>query len=83
MLDLFLYSLPQKHCTKFSNEKSMFFLTVNLFEILHASTYGIYNYIYKVKKPAAASVRPQAAARLRLLDLHSRALGLVHSIIVD
>ena len=28
----------------------MVFFTVNLFEILHASTYGIYNYIYKVKK---------------------------------
>ena len=44
-----VYSLAQKHCTKFSNEKSMFFLTVNLYEILHASTYAIYAYIYKVK----------------------------------
>ena len=26
---------------------------VNIYEILHASTYGMYNYIYKVKKTAA------------------------------
>ena len=45
-----MYSLPQKHCTKFSNEKSSFFSPVNLFENLHASAYDIYNCIYKVKK---------------------------------
>ena len=43
------YSLAQKHCTKFSNEKSLVFLTVDLYEILHASTCTIYAYIYKVK----------------------------------
>ena len=46
---VFVYSLAQKHCTKFSNEKSLVFLTVNLYEILHASTYTIYAYIYKVE----------------------------------
>ena len=45
------------------NEKSLVFLTVNLIEILHASTYGNYSYIYKVKKMAAATARPPAAAR--------------------
>ena len=44
-----MYSLAQKHCTKFSNEKSLVFLTVNLHEILHASTYTLYAYIYEVK----------------------------------
>ena len=44
-----MYSLAQKHCTKFSNEKSMVFLTVNLYEILPASTYGIYEYMVKMK----------------------------------
>ena len=44
-----MYSLAQKHCTKFSNEKSMDFLTVNLYEILHASTYGIYECMLKIK----------------------------------
>ena len=48
-----MYSLAQKHCIKFSNEKSLVFLTVNLHEILHESTYTIYAYIYKAKKPAA------------------------------
>ena len=43
-----LYSLAQKHCTKFSNEKSMVFLTVKLYEILLASTYGIYEYMVKM-----------------------------------
>ena len=46
------YSLAQKHCTKFSNKKSLFFLTVDLYENLHASACTIYAYIYKVKKPA-------------------------------
>ena len=55
--------MQQKHCTTALDEKSSVFLTVNLIEILHACTYGIYSYIYKVKKPAAASVRPPAAAR--------------------
>ena len=49
MLNFQLYSLAQKHCTKFSNEKSLVFLTVNLHEILHASTYTLYAYIHKVK----------------------------------
>ena len=35
---------------------------VNLFEILHASAYNIYDYIYKVRKNATASARPPAAA---------------------
>ena len=47
------YSLTQKHCFKFSNEKSMFFSVVNIFEILPASSYDIYSYTYKVKKFAA------------------------------
>ena len=50
--NLRLYSLPQKHCTKFSNEKSSVFSPVNLFENLHESAYDIYNCIYKVKKNA-------------------------------
>ena len=69
-----VYSLPQKHCTKFSNEKSMFFLTVNLFENWHASTYNMCKYIYKVKKNAIASVRPPAAARRGQSKRHLRAL---------
>ena len=44
------YSLPKKQCTKFSNKKSSVFFPVNLLENLHASTYTIYNYIYKIKK---------------------------------
>ena len=34
-----MYSLAQKHCTKFSNDKSMVFSPVNILENLHASTY--------------------------------------------
>ena len=48
---LTMYSLAQKHCTKFSNEKSMVFFTVNLYEIWHATTYGIYEYMVKIKNP--------------------------------
>ena len=33
--------------------KILSFFAVNLLEILHASSYGILVYIYKVKKPAA------------------------------
>ena len=47
-----MYSLAQKHCTKFSNEKSMVFSPVNILENLHASAYGIYNYRYEVQKNA-------------------------------
>ena len=39
----------ETYCTKFSNEKCMDFLTVNLYQILHASTYGIYEYMVKIK----------------------------------
>ena len=39
-----MYSLQQKHCPTTLDEKSMDFFTVNLFENLHASNYGIYNY---------------------------------------
>ena len=69
-----LYSLAQKHCTKFSNEKSMVFLTVNLIEILHTSAYGIYNYTYKVRKNATASARSPAAARRGRSEWHLCAL---------
>ena len=48
-----MYSLQQKQCTTALNKKVEFFFQVNLFEILHASTCDFYNYIYKVKKPAA------------------------------
>ena len=48
-----MYSLTQKQCSKFSIEKSLVFFLVNLLEILHASTYDILLYIYKVKKLAA------------------------------
>ena len=41
----------------------MVFLTVKFSEILHASAYDIYNYIYKVGKNATASARLPAAAR--------------------
>ena len=47
------YSLQQKECLTTLDEKSSVFLTVNLYENLPASTYTIYEYIYKVKKPAA------------------------------
>ena len=59
----------------------MVFLTVNLFEILHASTYNIYNYIYKVRKNATASARPPAAARRGRLNWHLRALRTIYSTI--
>ena len=36
-----MYSLAQKHCSKFSNENFLVFFTVNLLENLHASTYDI------------------------------------------
>ena len=55
----------------------MVFSSVNIFEILYASTYGNYNYIYKVKKNATASVRPPAAARRGWSERLLRAL--VHS----
>ena len=48
-----MLSVRQKQCSKFSNEKSLVFLTVNLDEILHASTYDICKYIYKIEKIAA------------------------------
>ena len=44
-----MYSLQQKEWLTTLNEKSSFFLTVKFYENLHA----IYEYIYKVKKPAA------------------------------
>ena len=58
-----MYSLQQKQCTTALNEKSRVLFEVNFFENLHASTYDFYNYIYKVKKPAAESTRPPAAVR--------------------
>ena len=48
-----MYSVTGKQCPQTIVEKSLVFLTVNFHEILHASTYGIYNYIYKIKKSAA------------------------------
>ena len=37
------YSLQQKECPKYLAEKKyVFFSMFNLYEILHASTYGIY-----------------------------------------
>ena len=48
-----IYSLAQKQLIKFSIEKSLVLFSVKLIEILHASTYDILVYIYKVKKPAA------------------------------
>ena len=44
------YRVAQKQWIKFSIEKSLVFSSVNLLEILHASTYDILVYIYKVKK---------------------------------
>ena len=64
-----VYSLTRKQCTKFSNEN----FSVKLLENLHAGTYDIAYYIYKVKKFAAASVRLPAAARRGRRDRHSRA----------
>ena len=57
-----LYSVTGKQCPQALNEKSLVFLTVNIFENLHASTYNKYNYIYKIKKSAADRRRPPAAA---------------------
>ena len=73
---IYMYSMPQKHCTKFSNEKSSVFFPVNLLKKLHASTCGIYNYIYKIKKNAPSSTRPPAAARRGRSERQSRALQL-------
>ena len=42
----YAYSLQQKHCTTALDEKSLLFLTVNFFEILHVSTYTMYKYKY-------------------------------------
>ena len=69
-----VYRVHQKQCSKFSNEKSLDFLTVNLVEILHVSTYDIYKNIYKVKKIAAACARPPAAARRGWSKRHLRAI---------
>ena len=69
-----MYSLAQKECFKFSNEKFLVFFVVNIFEILHASTYGLYKYTCKVKKPAADTMRPPGAARRGRSERHSRAL---------
>ena len=56
------------------NWKKLGFSSVNLLEILHASTYDILLYtIYKVKKPAAARPRPPAAAQRALWDRSSSA----------
>ena len=52
----------------------MVFFSVNFFENLHVSTYGIHNYIYKVRKIAAATARPPAAAAWGRRDWHLRAL---------
>ena len=65
-----LYSLQQKHCPTSLDEKSMVFLTVKFSEILHASTYDIYNYIHKVRKNATASARLPAAAHRGRRDQH-------------
>ena len=70
-----MYSLSQKECPKFLNEKSMAKFVVKFSEILHASTYSLYKWVYKAKKkPAAASARPPAAAARGRLECHSRAL---------
>ena len=47
---------------------------VNLYEILHASTYGIYEYMVKIKQPATASTRRPAVEPRGRLNEHSRAL---------
>ena len=57
-----MYSLTQKQCPKFSNEKFSVIFSVKLLENLYASTYAIIYHIYKVKKSAAASARLPAAA---------------------
>ena len=43
------YSMQQKECLTTLDEKSSVFLTVNLYKILHASTYDIYEYMFKIK----------------------------------
>ena len=65
-----MYRVAQKECSKFSIEKSLVFFSVNVFENLHASTYDILVYIYKVKKIAAASPRLPAAAACGRPDRH-------------
>ena len=72
-----LYSLKQKECLTALDEKSSVFLTVNLIEILHVSTYGNYSYIYKVKKNGRGYCPAASRRAPRPLDLHLRALGLV------
>ena len=41
----YVYSLAQKECFKFSNENFLVIFMVKPSEYLHASTYGLYNYI--------------------------------------
>ena len=69
-----MYRVAQKQWIKFSIEKSLVIFSVIFFGILHASTYDIHNYIYKVQKSAAASARPPAAAACGRLDSHWSAL---------
>ena len=71
---LYMYSLQQKECLTTLDKKRSVFLTVNIYENLHASTYTIYEYMYKVKKTAAARARPPAAALCGRSKWHLRAL---------
>ena len=62
----YMYRVHQKQCSKFSNEKSLVFLTVNLNEILQASTYmvSIVTYIKSKNPPRLVCGRqpPRAAS---------------------
>ena len=71
---LLLYSLTQKQCPKFWNEKFWVIFSVKLLENLYASTYAIIYHIYKAKKSAAASARLPAAAACGRRNGHWSAL---------
>ena len=74
LIDCVHVQCDQKTMSARLNEKSLVFLTVNIFENLHASTYNKYNYIYKIKKSTADRRRPPAAAAWGWRDRHLRVL---------
>ena len=74
-----MYSLQQKECLTTLDKKSSVFLTVNLYENFHASTYTIYESIYKIKKNRPRTVRGHQPPRRAANKIGtSRALALLY-----